>query len=202
MLHNSREVEIKLAVSGAAEARRMLRAAGFRVSKRRVFERNTVFDTSSQTLRKSARLLRVRETGETGKIAKIAKLTYKGPPDNGKYKSREELELDVSDARTIGAIFERLAYHPAFRYDKFRTEFRQRGASGVVTDGSVTGGVAMVDETPIGVYLELEGSPAWIDRTARKLGFAEKDYITASYARLYIDWCKARGVAPTNMLFA
>ncbi|MGA3241670.1 MAG: class IV adenylate cyclase [Bryobacteraceae bacterium] len=196
MTHNGREVEIKLAVSGAVEARRMLRAAGFRVYERRVFEKNTVFDTSSQTLRNSARLLRVREIG------KIAKLTYKGPPDNGKYKSREELELDVSDARTIGAIFERLAYHPAFRYDKFRTEFRQRGASGVVTDGSVTGGVAMVDETPIGVYLELEGSPAWIDRTARKLGFAEKDYITASYARLYTEWCEARGVEPTNMLFA
>jgi adenylate cyclase, class 2 len=191
MTHTGREVEIKLRVSGAAEARRMLRAAGFRVSKRRVFEKNTVFDTSSQTLRKSARLLRVREIG------KIAKLTYKGPPDGGKHKSREELELDLSDARTIGAIFDRLAYHPAFRYEKFRTEFRQYGSTGIVT-----GGVATVDETPIGVYLELEGAPAWIDRRARKLGFAEKDYITASYARLYVEWCEARGVTPTNMLFA
>jgi adenylate cyclase, class 2 len=186
MTHTGREVEIKLAVSGAAEAQRMLRAAGFRVSKRRVFEKNTVFDTGSQTLRKSARLLRVRETG------KIAKLTYKGPPDNGKYKSREELELDLSDARAIGAIFERLAYHPAFRYEKFRTEFRQRASTGVAT----------VDETPIGVYLELEGAPAWIDRTAHRLGFEEKDYITASYARLYVEWCEARGVEPGNMLFA
>src|SRR5580692_4506571 len=171
MKHKGREVEIKLAVSGAAEARRMLRAAGFRVFKRRVFEKNTVFDASSQTLRKSTRLLRVREIG------KIAKLTYKGPPDIGKYKSREELELDLSDARTIGAIFDRLGYHPAFRYEKFRTEFRQRGSSRVTT-----GGVATVDETPVGVYMELEGSPAWIDRTARNLGFTEKDYITASYA--------------------
>jgi adenylate cyclase class 2 len=191
MKHKGREVEIKLAVSGAAEARRMLRAAGFRVFKRRVFEKNTVFDASSQTLRKSTRLLRVREIG------KIAKLTYKGPPDIGKYKSREELELDLSDARTIGAIFDRLGYHPAFRYEKFRTEFRQRGSSRVTT-----GGVATVDETPVGVYMELEGSPAWIDRTARNLGFTEKDYITASYARLYVEWCEMRGVEPGNMLFA
>jgi adenylate cyclase, class 2 len=196
MLHKGREVEIKLAVSGAAEARRMLRAAGFRVSKRRVFEKNTVFDTSSQTLRKSTRLLRVREIG------KIAKLTYKGPPDIGKYKSREELELDLSDAGIIGAIFDRLGYHPVFRYEKFRTEFRQRGSIGMPTGGVATGGVATVDETPIGVYLELEGSPAWIDRTAHRLGFAERDYITASYARLYLEWCEARGEAPGNMLFA
>jgi adenylate cyclase class 2 len=186
MTHNGREVEIKLPAPGAAAARRMLRSAGLRVSRPRVFEKNTVFDTRNQALRKSARLLRVREVG------KIAKLTYKGPPDGGKHKSREELELDLSDARKIGAIFDRLAYHPVFRYEKFRTEFRQPGSSGVAT----------VDETPIGVYLELEGSPVWIDRTARKLGFEEKDYITASYARLYIDWCKARGGAPTNMLFA
>ena len=191
MTHKGREVEIKLAVSGAAEARRMLRAAGFRVSRRRALEKNTVFDTSSQTLRKSARLLRVREIG------KIGKLTYKGPPDGGKHKSREELELDLSDTRIMGAIFDRLAYHPAFRYEKFRTEFRQTGASGVAT-----GGVAMLDETPIGAYLELEGSPAWIDRIANHLGFSEKDYITASYARLYLEWCEARGIEPSNMLFA
>jgi adenylate cyclase class 2 len=185
MLHGGREVEIKLAVSSAAEARRVLRAAGFRVSKRRVLEKNTVFDTGSQTLRKSARLLRVRTTG------KIATLTYKGPPDVGRHKSREELELELSDAHVFGTILERLEYLPAFRYEKFRTEFRKGRAAGVVT----------VDETPIGVYLELEGSPEWIDRTARNLGYADKDYITASYARLYIEWSQARGMAPTDMLF-
>ncbi len=92
----------------------------------------------------------------------------------------------------IAAIFERLAYRPVFRYEKFRTEYGQRGSSGIAT----------VDETPIGVYLELEGEPSWIDSTARKLGFAEKDYITASYARLYMEWCQARGIAPADMLFA
>jgi adenylate cyclase class 2 len=186
MLHNGREVEIKLPVSGAAEARRMLHAAGFRVVKRRVFEKNTVFDTADQTLRNSARLLRVREIGKT------AKLTYKGPPEAGKYKSREELELDLSDPAAIAAIFERLAYCPVFRYEKFRTEYGQRGSSGIAT----------VDETPIGVYLELEGEPSWIDSTAGKLGFAEKDYITASYARLYMEWRQTRGIAPADMLFA
>ena len=149
MTHKGREVEIKLAVSGAAEARRMLRAGGFRVSKRRVLEKNTVFDTSSQTLRKSARLLRVREIGKT------AKLTYKGPPDNGKHKSREELELDLSDARTIGSIFDRLAYHPAFRYEKFRTTYGLPGMKILKVE---------LDETPIGTFVELEGPVPMIDR--------------------------------------
>ena len=33
-------------------------------------------------------------------------------------------------------------------------------------------GIAMLDETPVGTYIELEGSEAWIDRTARRMGLA------------------------------
>ncbi len=183
---SSRETEIKLAVADARTARRLLRAAGFRVSKRRVFETNMVFDTPELGLRRAAALLRVRRAGG------VATVTYKGPPDVGRYKSREELELEISDARAMGAIFERLGLGPVFRYDKYRTEYRQPGRSGIAT----------LDETPVGVYLELEGTSKWIDRAARKLGFAEKDYITASYARLYLDWCQRSGVRPSDMVFS
>ena len=118
-------------------------------------------------------------------------LTYKGPSDAGKHKSREELETAVPSASLIATLFQRLGFHPLFRYEKYRAEYRQ--ASG--------GGIATLDETPIGVYLELEGSPAWIDRAARKLGFSEREYITASYARLYLDWCARRGSKPGDMVF-
>jgi adenylate cyclase class 2 len=186
MTHAARETEIKLAVPNARTARRLLRAAGFRVSKRRVFETNTAFDTPELGLRRAATLLRVRQAGG------MATLTYKGPPDVGRHKSREELELEISDARAMGAIIERLGLGPVFRYDKYRTEYREVGRSGMAT----------LDETPVGVYLELEGTPTWIDRIARKLGFAETDYITASYARLYLEWCKRSGVRPSDMLFS
>jgi len=62
--------------------------------------------------------------------------------------------------------------------------------------------MATLDETPVGNYVELEGAPAWIDRMARRMGFAERDYITASYARLYLDWCRKNRVKPSNMVFA
>ena len=61
--------------------------------------------------------------------------------------------------------------------------------------------MATLDETPIGMFMELEGTPTWIDRTARKLGFGQPDYITASYGRLYLDWCREHGVKPGNMVF-
>jgi adenylate cyclase class 2 len=185
MSQATQETEIKLAVKDARSARRRLREAGFVVSRPRVFEANTVFDTPELSLRASSRLLRIRHAG------RVATLTYKGVPATGKYKSREELELEIGNAAAMMSIVERLGYHRMFRYEKYRTEFRQPRRAGV----------AMLDETPVGVYLELEGTPHWIDLTARRLGFQESDYITASYGRVYLDWCAARGCKPGDMTF-
>ena len=179
------ETEIKLAVENAWKARRLLRSAGFRVSRKRVFEANTVLDRSQDTLRNAQSLLRLREAGGT------VTLTYKGPPVPGPHKSREEVETQVTDARAVLAILDRLGFHAIWRYEKYRTEYRlERGA-----------GMATLDETPIGTYLELEGSPRWIDRMARILGFTSEDYNTASYSRLYLDYCKKHRLKPGDMVF-
>jgi len=185
MSSGAQETEIKLAVGEARTARRRLRAAGFRVSRARVFESNTVFDTPKLGLRRASCLLRIREAGGR------ATLTYKGAPLPGRHKSRQEIELEIARPAAMADIIARLGYVPVFRYQKYRTEYQEaRG-----------GGVATVDETPIGVYLELEGSPRWIDRTARRLGFSEDEYITASYGRLYLQWCETRGKRPSHMVF-
>ena len=185
MRHGTRETEIKLAVPDGKAARKLLRAAGFRVFRRRIFESNVIFDTSELALRRHGLLLRVREAGGS------AILTYKGPPVVAKHKSREELEVEIAGAAIVSVILERLGFRPAFRYEKYRTEYQQPGRRGV----------AMLDETPIGVFLELEGSPSWIDRTARTLGFRETGYITGSYGRLYLEWCRERGIEPAAMVF-
>ncbi|HEY1340972.1 MAG TPA: class IV adenylate cyclase [Bryobacteraceae bacterium] len=181
MAHSGREVEIKLPVKSAATARRLLRAAGFEVIKRRVFESNVIFDTPALDLRRRGALIRLREAGGG------AVVTYKGPPKITRHKSREELETGIGDARVVAKILRRLGYVPGFRYEKYRTEFQRHGDSGV----------AMLDETPAGVFLELEGPARWIDATARELGFAKRDYITASYVRLHLE----RGGSPDSMRF-
>ncbi len=183
--NNHLEIEIKLPLRDLQDGKRRLRQAGFRVWKRRVFEENTLFDTPGLKLRKARSLVRLRRAG------RHLKMTYKGPPQPSRHKYREELELDISSAETMAAILDRLGLAPVFRYQKNRTELRQ----------SSGGGVATLDETPIGTYLELEGAPAWIDRTARKLGYSEADYITASYGALYLDWCKKSGRQPGDMVF-
>jgi adenylate cyclase class 2 len=185
MAHGAHENEIKLKVSDVVSAKRMLYRAGFRVYKRRLFEDNAVFDTPQQALRGSDSLLRLRVAGGQ------AVVTFKGKQTESKHKSREELETKVADAAMTRRIFERLGFEQRFRYQKYRTEYKQPGKSGVAT----------LDETPIGVYVELEGAPDWIDRTAKRLGFSESDYITLSYGRLYLEFCETRRRKPGDMVW-
>ena len=164
----------------------MLKTAGFSVSRRRVLEDNVILDTPDLGVRKRGSVLRVRAAGGR------STLTYKGPGAiGGRHKSREELEIAISDAATALSILENLGFHRVFRYQKYRTEYSQPGARGLVT----------LDETPIGCYLEVEGSPRWIDRTARKLGFRDEDYITVSYGALYLHFCAVQGTRPADMAF-
>jgi adenylate cyclase, class 2 len=182
--HNGRENEIKLAIPDAPTGRALLRRAGFRISKRRVLETNTVFDTPERLLRSTGRLLRVRTAGKT------ATLTYKGPQDSSRHKCREEVETTVADSEAMAAIASKIGFEPIFRYQKYRTEYG-RGDGGIVT----------LDETPVGVFLELEAPPEWVDRVTLDLGFQLTDQSTQSYGAVYLDWCARNGVQPTNMLF-
>jgi adenylate cyclase class 2 len=179
------ETEIKLPLAAAADGRRLLRRAGFRVSKRKLFESNTLFDTPEAKLRTAGSALRVRECDGR------AILTFKGPVLKSRHKTREELELDVSDGALFVSILSRLGFAPAFRYEKYRTEFKQIRR----------GGVAMLDETPIGTYLELEGEPDWIDVAAKRLGFTAANYITTSYVGLYSQFREQNPQSPRDMVF-
>ncbi len=119
-------------------------------------------------------------------------LTFKGPSENDpRYKARQEIETAVADGRRLQLILKSLGLQPVFAYEKHRQVFRRRREPGLV----------MLDHVPIGHYLELEGPRDWIDRTARKLDFSPADYLTKSYAQLYLEYCREHGVEPTHMLF-
>ena len=187
-----REVEIKLKVADPRSLKKRLNECGFTVVGRRYFESNTVFDFRDSRLRRSNSLLRLRTEGNHHI------LTYKGPPHApSTYKIRTEFETEIKDIDAIQQIFEALGLRPTFRYEKFRTVFaeKDRGKSKAAP-------LLVYDETPVGYFIELEGPARWIDRTARRLGYLQEDYITASYAALYFDYCKENRVKPGNMVFS
>jgi adenylate cyclase class 2 len=206
----AKEREIKLRIEDLPALRRALAKLGALAVTPRLRELNVVFDTPEFDLAKREHLLRIRtETagasrGRTSGVGARALLTFKRPVSvagsNGKkerHKVREEIELEVSDEKALARIFEGLGMRGCFQYEKFRTTFRlpasRAWAKGLVIE---------LDETPIGIFLELEGPAGAIDQAAQALGFETKDYILANYMVLYREHCRSRGEEPSNMLFA
>ena len=194
------EIEVKIAVTSAARVRKILREAKFAVASPRVFEQNLVLDNARGSVKSSGLLLRVRTTGTRGKVEGGALCTFKGPATETSthHKQRVEREFFASNADECLALFAGIGFHPAFRYEKYRTVFTRRARRG--EKGKP--GLVTLDETPVGVFMELEGPALWIDRTAKELGFSRIDYITMSYARLWERWRAEHGMPAGNMVFS
>jgi adenylate cyclase class 2 len=168
------ETEIKVRVQDPADLARCLESVGFHLDTPRSFESNVLYDTPDRHLRARTEILRIRS------YAGRTVLTHKRLPDDrpseDRHKHRIETETDVADGKALAEIFDSLGLVPAFRYEKWRSEW---------SDGE---GHCVIDETPIGNFAELEGPPEWIDRTAARLGIDEHQTMTLSYGRLFEQW--------------
>ena len=179
-----REIEIKLEIANASQASRRLRALGATLRSRRRFEDNILLDTPDRGLRKRGALLRVRESGDR------TLLTYKGKGTVVRgAKVRAEIETDASDAKALIAILERLGFTKRFRYQKYRTTFRHDSL------------VITLDETPIGNYLEIEGSHASLRQFAERLGYKRQQFISKTYHDLFQLYRRANHLRVRDMVF-
>ena len=178
------ETEIKFSVGNLRSLAARLRASGFRLITPRTHEMNTLYDLPSHPLRSRGALLRVRKYGERWII------TFKGKAKFGRYKSRPEIETTVEDGKSLLAILECAGFISIFRYEKFRSEW---------TDGR---GHLLIDETPIGNFCELEGPGNWIDSIAARLQIIPAEYITDSYATLFLKWKRRTHSKAKYMCFA
>jgi adenylate cyclase, class 2 len=164
------ETEIKLRMPGPGPAREAVMRLGAARIRARHLEDNLLLDDDRSTLVGSGRTLRLRRTPD------VAVLTFKGPrSDREGVRSRPEVEVELqpSEADDLEAILRGVGFKAAFRYQKYREAYRL-GALEIV-----------VDETPIGTFLEIEGPPAEIHAAASALGKSPRDYITDSYAGLF-----------------
>jgi adenylate cyclase class 2 len=181
------EIELKFSVADIRALRSAAEGVGFRLVTERTFESNTLYDTGDRQLRGRRQILRLRNYGERCTV------THKRQADGGdgdlRYKTRIETESEIEDCAALTEIFTQLGYGPVFRYEKFRTELE--------TDE----GKLVLDETPIGVWAELEGPPAWIDAMLERLGVAAELRSTDSYGKLFLRWKEANHSAAENLTF-
>ena len=177
------EREIKLRYADPNTARRAVLSAGAKPRRARRLQDDSLLDRGTDPLREHHCTLRVRvDDGQ-------ALLTFKGAQMSGEMKVREELETTVGDAGLIVDLCARLGFQVQFRYQKYREEF-QRGRL-----------VITVDETPVGTFVELEGSECDILRMTTDLRRSPSDFVRDSYPTLFKRHATARGSDVSDLLF-
>src|SRR3984885_12755989 len=165
------EAEVKIRVADRDALEQKLASLAFKRVTARPLERNTLYDTHDRRLRHSREILRIRHYGS--KWVVTHKSVPSGVTEEGPHKNRVETETLVDEGPVLGKVFEALGFGPVFVYEKWRTEWAD------------SRGHCVLDETPLGVYAELEGPSEWIDATAGKLGISESQFITLSYGRIF-----------------
>lgn len=189
----SAEIELKFLIADAADLEARLPALGFHLDTPRTFEQNTLYDTPERRLRESQQILRIRQYGDLWTVTHKRPDTVDGDP---RYKVRIETETHVDDAPAIAEIFCQLGYCAMFRYEKYRTEWSHP------TEDAVSPLQLVIDETPIGIYGELEGPTVWIDRMLEALAIDPATCTTKSYGKLFLDWKAKTESTAENLTFA
>jgi adenylate cyclase class 2 len=104
-------------------------------------------------------------------------------------KVRDEVETLVGDGEVLRRVLEELGLHVWFRYEKFREEFCYDDV------------IVAIDETPVGVFVEIEGSERGITGTAQALGRSPGEYVLESYRGLFLAHRHEYGLGGTDMVF-
>jgi adenylate cyclase class 2 len=177
------EREIKLRFASVDEARAAILASGATPLHGRRLQEDSLLDSDDEALRRRRCVLRVRM--ENGK----SRLTFKGPVQPGIMKVREELETVVGDGDILLRVLKELGLHVWFRYEKYREEFAHEDV------------IVAIDETPVGIFVEIEGGEPGIAAMAEALGRKESDYICDSYRGLFLQHREAFGTSGQDMVF-
>jgi adenylate cyclase class 2 len=104
-------------------------------------------------------------------------------------KVRDEYETVIGDGEVVQRVLEEVGLHVWFRYEKYREEYSHEDVT------------VAIDETPVGVFVEIEGSEQGITAMAEGLGRGPGDYVLDSYRGLFLKHRDALGLTGTDMVF-
>jgi adenylate cyclase, class 2 len=179
------ETEFKFYVQHLPEIENRLDQLGAQVLQHRQLETNLRFDTSEAGLERDNKVLRLR-------LDQDARMTYKGPSIlvEGALR-RTEYEIEVSEFETTQKLLEAIGFSISARYEKYRTTY-------IYQDIEI-----MLDELPIGTFVEIEGSdPSALIALANQLGLNTSAAIPVSYLDLFRQLSTKLGLDHSNLTFA
>lgn len=167
------EIEVKFFLQDLQPVKKHLTRLGAENSGR-FFETNIRFEDRQSSLIKKNALLRLRKDDRVS-------LTYKSSPDDidENFKVYNELEVEVSDFKTMESILNSLGFYTEQVYEKWRETLVLENTH------------FCLDTMPFGNFLEIEGSRDNIKKMARQLGLDWNERILFNYLKMF-ETIKAR----------
>ncbi|MDY0124709.1 MAG: class IV adenylate cyclase [Anaerolineaceae bacterium] len=161
------EIEVKFLLKDYSALMQKISDLQLPCSQERIHEFNLRYDLPDGSLVAQKQVLRLRKDTQ-------ARLTFKGPGIMEEdVLLRKEIEVVVSDFDATNRLLQALGYQVIMMYEKFRANYLMDKL------------VLSVDETPLGLFIELEGeSPAQVRWAADALGLDWDARINLSYSAL------------------
>lgn len=185
------EREAKMQVRDHAPVRARLAELGAQ-RQSSALETDSFYDTEDRRLLAAGEGLRIRRARslEAGD-GQASRVTFKGARQSGLLKTREELEISVSDADAMELVFERIGFVRVLRFEKRRETFMLDGCE------------IALDEVPrLGRFVEIEGPGEQAVMALReKLGLAEAPLLTSSYVAMLSHQLNDRDPRPRDVRF-
>jgi adenylate cyclase class 2 len=180
------ETELKIPVADLAQVRSRLADRGATLTSDNQREVNLLLDTADRELASRGSVLRLRRYGARRVLTFKGPATYEGP-----IKVRAEHELEIGDFETILAVFDALGFSGVARYEKDREVWRIEGVE------------VVLDHTPMGDFVEVEGPSSELESVALSLGLDPTDAVRGSYLSLWSEFRKRHPERelPPDMVF-
>lgn len=161
------ETEIKIKIDNIDKIKTKVLEMRAELFKKRALQVDEYFDKKN-ALEKSDQVLRIRDNSI---------LTYKGPKQKKQnMKIREEIEVMVDSGLYLKEILKKLGYTKTGAKEKYREAYIFQLTQ------------ICIDETPMGNFIEIEGSKQGVIDVAKKLGFSERNFITKSYTAMWKEF--------------
>jgi len=160
----NKEIEAKFYLTDLEAYKHRLEIEGAHLVQSKIHEYNLSFDTPNFALLHKDCILRLRKDT-------VTKLTYKGTSDlSSGVTVRQEIEIIVDSFDNARLFLESLGYCIHWVYEKYRTTYTHKNL------------MITIDETPIGIFTEIEGeNTEEIRKNAERLGLTWSNRILSNY---------------------
>jgi predicted adenylyl cyclase CyaB len=181
MTINNKEIEIKFKIESIEKLREKLKENGAQF-RGKAFQKTFRFDTHEKKLEKMNKFLRVR----TG-FKKT--LTLKEKIEDKNFKKRKETELEIEDPKKMTSILKKLGFTKILIMEKNREKWFFKKTE------------IVIDELPMGKFIEIEGSEDSIEKVIKILNLDSKKRILGTYWDLWRDFKKKNNLKGEDIIF-